>query len=68
MDPLFLALHGQYFIFKNSNFFEFTNFPFKTKYNITVGYSVNKASIHFRKENKKKNVELTLRLNLPCID
>ena len=54
MDPLFLALHDQYFIFKNSNFFEFTNFPFKTKYNITVGYSVNKASIHFRKENKKK--------------
>ena len=60
MDSLFLALHDQYFMFKNLNVFEFTNFLFKTKYNITVGYSVNKASIHFRKENKKKNVETTL--------
>ena len=32
MDSLFLARHDQYFImFKDSNVFEFTNFPFKTK-------------------------------------
>ena len=42
MVSLFLASHGQYFImFKDSNIFEFTNFPFKTKYNNAVVYSLN---------------------------
>ena len=39
MVSFFLALHEQCFItFKDSNVFEFTNFPFKTKYNNTVVY------------------------------
>ena len=34
MVSLFLARHDQYFImFKDSNVFKFTNFPFKAKYN-----------------------------------
>ena len=28
-------------MFKDSNVFEFTNFPFKAKYNNNVAYSVN---------------------------
>ena len=55
MVSLFLAWHDQYFImFKDSNVFEFTNFPFKTKYNNTVVYSVN--SNYSRGENKKKKL------------
>ena len=39
---LFFARHDQYFImYKDSNVFEFTNFPFKTKYNNTVVCSVD---------------------------
>ena len=42
MVSLFLARHDQYFImFKDSTVFEFTSFPFKTRYNNTVVYSVN---------------------------
>ena len=55
MVSLFLAWHDQYFIiFKDSNVFEFTNFSFKTKYNNTVVYSVNR-NIYSRRENKRKN-------------
>ena len=43
MFSLFLTHHDQYLImFKDSSVFEFTNFPFKTKYNDTVVYSVKK--------------------------
>ena len=41
-------------MFKDSNVFEFINFPFKTKYNNTVVYSVN--SNYSRGENKKKKL------------
>ena len=54
MVSLFLAWHDQYFImFKDLNVFEFTNFPFKTKYNNNVVYSVN-SNYLFLRENKKK--------------
>ena len=47
MFSLFLTRHGQYLImFKDSSVFEFTNFPFKTKYNDTVVYSVKKQIFH----------------------
>ena len=45
---LSLSLHDQHFMFKDSNVFEFTNFPFKTKYN-TVVYSVNSNYLFSRK-------------------
>ena len=35
MISLYLVQHDQYFMFKDSNVFECTNFPFKTKYNDT---------------------------------
>ena len=55
MVSLFLALHDQYFImFKDSNVFEFTNFPFKTKYNNTVVYSVNSNYLFLREKQGKK--------------
>ena len=41
MVSLFLTRHDHYFMFKDLNVFKFTNFPFKTKYNNTVVYSVN---------------------------
>ena len=64
MVSLFLARHDQYFImFKDSNVFEFINFPFKTKYNDIVAYSVI-AIICFQGENIKKTVETILWLNL----
>ena len=51
---LFLARHDQYFVmFKDSNVFELTNFPFKTKYNKTVVYSVDSNYLFSRKKNKK---------------
>ena len=54
MVSLFLARHGQYFImFKDSNFFELTNFPFKTKYNKTVVYSVNSNYLFSRGKQEK---------------
>ena len=53
MVSLFLARHDQYFVFKDSNVFEFTNFPFKTKYNSTVVYSVNGNYLFSRKEQEK---------------
>ena len=47
----------RYFImFKDSNVFEFTNFPFTTKYNIsiTVVYSVNSSYLFSRGKQEKK--------------
>ena len=53
MVSLFLALHDQHFMFKDSNVFEFTNFPFKTKYNNAVVYSVNSNYLLSRKKQEK---------------
>ena len=54
MVSLFLAWHDQYFImFKDSNVFRFTNFPFKAKYNNTVAYSVNSNYLFSRRKQKK---------------
>ena len=58
MVSLFLARHDQYFVmFKDSSVFEFTNFPFKTKYNNTVVYSVDSL---FSKGKEKNIVETPL--------
>ena len=55
MVSLFLPRNDQYFImFKNSNVFEFTNFPFKTKYNNTVVYSVNISYLFSMGKQEKK--------------
>ena len=54
MVSLSIAWHDQHFImFKNSNVFEFSNFPFKTKYNNTIVYSVNKNYLLSRGKQKK---------------
>ena len=53
MVSLFLAPHDQYFImFKDSNVFEFTSFPFKTK-SYTVVYSVNSNYLFSRGKLEK---------------
>ena len=55
MVSLFLARNDQYFImFKNSNVFKFTNFPFKTKYKNTVIYSVNISYLFSMGKQEKK--------------
>ena len=55
MVSLFLARHDQYFImFKDSNVFEFTNIPFKKKYNNIVVYSVNRNYLFARRIQGKK--------------
>ena len=55
MVSLFLARHYQYLIMlKDSNIFEFATFPFKTKYNNTVVYSVNKNYLIWRGKQEKK--------------
>ena len=55
MVSLFLAWHDQYFLmFKDSNVFEFTNFPFKTKYNNTAVYSINSNYLISRGKQEKK--------------
>ena len=41
-------------MFKNSNVFEFTNFPFKTNYNNTVVYTVNISYLFSRGKQEKK--------------
>ena len=52
---LFFARYDQDFIiFKDSNLFEFTNFPFKTKFNNTVVYSVTELLILEGKTRRKK--------------
>ena len=53
MVSLFFAFHDQYFMFKSSNIFEATNFPFKTKY-VTVVYSVNRNCLFSRGKLEKK--------------
>ena len=68
MVSLFLAGHDQYSImFKDPNVFEFTNFPFKTKYNSTEYYSVNRNYLFSSIKQEKTIVETILRLNLMCI-
>ena len=58
---LFLAFHDQYFLmFEDSNVFEFTNFPFKTKFNNTVVYSVNSNCFFLEGKTRKKDVETIL--------
>ena len=54
MVSLFFAFHDQYFMFKSSNIFEATNFPFKTKYNVTVVYSINRNCLFSRGKLEKK--------------
>ena len=54
-------------MFKDSNLFKFTNFPFKTKYNNIVVYSVNSNYLFSKGKQKKKVVETTLWLYLLCI-
>ena len=55
MISLFLVRHDRYFLmFKDSNVFEFTNFPFKTKYNNTVVSSVNSNYLFSRGKLEKK--------------
>ena len=49
-------------MFKDSNVFEFANFPLKTKYNNTVVYSVNSNYLSSRRK-QEKNVETILWLN-----
>ena len=41
-------------MFKDSNVFEFTNFPFKIKYNDTVVYSANRNYLFSRGKQEKK--------------
>ena len=58
MVSIFLARHDQYFIMsKDSNVFEFTNIPFKKKYNNIVVYSVNSNYLFVRRNQGKKIVE-----------
>ena len=45
-------------MFKDSNFFEFTNFPFKTKSNDTVVYSVNRNYLFSSGKQRKKNGQI----------
>ena len=52
---LFLDFYDQYSImFKDSNVFEYSNFPFKTKYNNTVVYSVNSNCLFWRGKQERK--------------
>ena len=53
----FLARHDQYLVmFKGSNVFEFTNFPFKTNYNNTVVYVVNSNYLFWRGRGKQGKI------------
>ena len=54
-NGFFAFLLDQYFImFKDSNVFKLTNFPFETKYNNTVVYSVNRNYLFSRGKQEKK--------------
>ena len=44
-------------MFKGLNVFEFTTFPFKTKYNNTLVYSVNRNYLFSRGKQENKIVE-----------
>ena len=48
MVSLFLAGHQYFIMLKDSNVFEFTNFPFKAKYSNNVVYSVNSNDLFSR--------------------
>ena len=53
----FLARHDQYLVmFKGSNVFEFTNFPFKTNYNNTVVYVLNSNYLFWRGRGKQGKI------------
>ena len=58
MVSLFLVWHDQYFMFKDSNVFEFSNFSFKTKHSNTAVYSVNSNYLFLREKQEKKNWNL----------
>ena len=47
-------------MFKDSNVFEFTNFPLKTKYDNTVVYSVNSNYLFSRGKQEKKLLKQSL--------
>ena len=69
MVSLFLAHHGQYFMFQDSNVFEFTNFSFKMKYNNTVVYSVNSIYLFSKgKQEKTRKARGFKFLRLNCSD
>ena len=58
---LFLVFYDQYsIIFKDSNVFEFKNFPFKTKYSIIAVYLVNSNCLFSRGKQEKNVVETIL--------
>ena len=64
MVSLFLSFHDQHFImFKDSNIYQFTNFPFKTKYNNTVVYFVNSNCLFSKGKQEKK---LLIQLCIYC--
>ena len=55
MLSLFPVFYDQCSImFKDSKVFEFTSFPFKTKYNSAVVYSVNSNCLFSRGKQEKK--------------
>ena len=55
MVSFFLAPYGQYFIMcKDSNYFEYTNFPFKTKNINTVVYSADNNYLFLKGKQGKK--------------
>ena len=65
MVSLFFAWHDQYFtMFKDSDVFEFANFPFRTKYNNTVVYSAISNYLLSRRKQEKIFFETILWLNL----
>ena len=61
MVSFFLDGHDQYLImFKDSNVFEFINFPFKTMYNNTEVYSLNSNCLFSRRKQEKTIIETIL--------
>ena len=55
MISVFLAFFDQYYIMNEDwNVFEYTNFPFKTKYNDTVVYSVDSNYLFSRAKQEQK--------------
>ena len=58
MVSFFLAPYDQYFIMcKDSNYFEYTNFPFKTKYINTVVYSADNNYLFLKGKQGKKQLK-----------
>ena len=55
MISVFLAFFDQYYImYEDWNVFEYANFPFKTKYNDTVVYSVDSNYLFSRAKQEQK--------------